>query len=125
MGTDLVIIDNENVEHVERITWLRDLDEIHLCFANRNIQEAIAYCTKRYEELTRIHLYEVKKCKMIDYLRNCQYPDSLHLVTDRDLLINEHDCDHDHFGSTRNRFAHLLHILQDYENDCKLLSISY
>jgi hypothetical protein len=122
MGTDLVILDTENVEHVERITWLRDLDEIHLCFSNRNIQEAIAYCTKRYEEFTRIHIYEVMKCGMMDYLRNCQYPDSLYLVTDKNL---ECDCDHDHFGSTRNRFAHLLHLLQDHKNDCKSLSISY
>jgi hypothetical protein len=124
MGTDLIIIDNNNVTHIERISWLQS-EEIAHCFSNGNIKESIKYCRERYKELTEIHLFEVERCKMIDYLKNCQFGDSLELVSDKEFIMKQEDCDHDHHRPTSDRFLHLLHILQHHRNDCKSLSISY
>jgi hypothetical protein len=105
-------------------SWLNS-EEIAVCFSNGNIKESIKYCKKRYDELNKEYLFEVKRCKMIDYLRNARVDDPLDLVADKDFIKDQEECDHDHSRYERDRFFHLLHILQHHENDCKSLSISY
>ncbi len=124
MDVDLIILDNNDIEHIERISWLRN--ELHLClpnYDNVNIHKSIEYCEKRKQELNDLNRFESKKCKMIHYIKDCEFEFELSLVTDRDLLMELENCDHDHHQDFLNRFSNLLNLLKSYEYTCKLMRV--
>jgi hypothetical protein len=130
--TVLLIRNNDLKDVVADISWFFAnswFDELSFVFPNPDnidVPKSIDYCEKRKQELDYLHKLEVKKCKMVGYIEECEYVSHLALVTDRDYMMEMEDCDHDHHKSDiekYSRLSRLSKLLQSLSN-CKMSLVS-
>jgi hypothetical protein len=127
--TVLLVRNRDIKDVVADISWFdanSSSDQLSLSFPNPDnidVPKSIYYCEQRKQELVNLNYLEIKKCKMVGFIEECDSVGELSLVTDRDYMMEIENCDHDHHKSRIDKFSKLLKLLYSLPK-CKMSIVS-